>query len=592
VPVVSERLTVSDDTLAVHLKLRGHREFKGDARSAAQSVDDIGQAGDKAARNLDKTSRSSGRTRKGLLLLSRAAAVGAVALGGGLLFAAKESVAAFEESRQVVGQTGAVLKSTGGAANVTARDVDRLTASLMAKTAIDDEQIRMGANMLLTFKQVRNETGKNNKIFDQATGIAVDLSAAFGKDVRSSAILVGKALNDPIKGLTALNRVGITFSEQQKDQITAMIESGNVMGAQKVIMAELASQVKGQAAAQATPLKRLGIAYGELSESAGALLAPAVDDAARAATGFLTEMQNGTGAGGEFVDTLTGIWEETKPVVVWIGKAGKEVGEFVGEHPELAKFAVAMIAVTGAVKLLKFGSAITGVTGLLKGLGRLSKTRAGQAAADNVIDGLRPVGSRAKGVLDKVKSVFGRSLGTAGTVGGQAAADGIVTTTGSPSNRGRYSKVGSKVGKWVGRGVGLGIIAGLVLMGPDIYNKMEEVIDPDFGAARSPEDHEREFGARPGEYTPGQQRRNQAGKQPTPNRKRAKGSAKAGASASTTKMQPLRLPGGSADGTLASAIDRLPAAVAAALAGTEVRMDGKTVGRLITRDIENEAARR
>jgi hypothetical protein len=583
---------MSDEPLAVHLKLRGHREFKGDARSAARSVDDIGNAGDKAARNLDKTSRSSGRTRKGLLLLSRAAATGAIALGGGLLFAAKESVAAFEESRQVVGQTGAVLKSTGGAANVTARDIDRLTSSLMAKTAIDDEQIRMGANMLLTFKQVRDETGKSNKVFSRATALAVDMGAAMGQDTRSAALMLGKALNDPTKGLSKLERSGVSFTASQKDQIAALQESGDLLGAQKIMLGEVASQFEGSAKSQATPLKRLGIAYGELSESAGALLAPAVDDAARAATGFLTEMQNGTGAGGEFVDTLTGIWEETKPVAIWIGKAGKEVGEFVGEHPELAKFAVAMIAVTGAVKLLKFGSAITGVTGLLKGLGRLSQTRAGTAAADNVIGGLTSVPGRAKGVLGKARSVFTSVLGGAGNAGGQAAADGIVTTTGSPSNRGRYSKVGSKVGKWVGRGVGLGIIAGLVLMGPDIYNKMEEIIDPDFGAAESPEDYANRTGHRPGEYTPAQQRRNQRGKPPTRNRKRAKGSAKAGASASTTKMQPLRLPSGAPDIAPLEAATANLAAAAAGLEGMAVYLDdGTLIGRL-ERKVENQAARR
>src|SRR6266542_4312811 len=147
----------------------------------------------------------------------------------------------FEESQKVVNQTGAVLKSTGGIAHVTASQVTKLADAISKKAGIDDEAVRAGENMLLTFKNIRNETGKGNDVFSQSTKTLADFAVGMHRDIPSAAIMMGKALNDPIKGLTALGRVGVQFTEQQKQQIGAMVKTGNVMGAQKLILRELNS---------------------------------------------------------------------------------------------------------------------------------------------------------------------------------------------------------------------------------------------------------------------------------------------------------------------------------------------------------------
>ncbi|MES2155937.1 MAG: hypothetical protein V4510_12455, partial [bacterium] len=63
-------------------------------------------------------------------------------------------------------------------------------------------------------------------------------------------IKVGKALNDPTKGLTALSRVGILFTDQQKKQIKALQKSGDLLGAQKIILKELGTEFGGSFAAK------------------------------------------------------------------------------------------------------------------------------------------------------------------------------------------------------------------------------------------------------------------------------------------------------------------------------------------------------
>ena len=128
----------------------------------------------------------------------------------------KSSFDEAREAQKVGAQTGAVLKSTNGVAGVTAKQIGILATAISNKTGIDDEQIQSSENMLLTFTNVRNQVGKGNKIFNQATQTVTDMSAALGQDGKSSAIQLGKALNDPVKGITALSRVGVSFSVEPK----------------------------------------------------------------------------------------------------------------------------------------------------------------------------------------------------------------------------------------------------------------------------------------------------------------------------------------------------------------------------------------
>lgn len=179
------------------------------------------------------------------------AAVAAVAykIGDFLVDQFKAAGEAVIEQQKLLAQTNAVLKSTGGVANVTAKDVTKMSEALEKKSLIDAEVIQNGQNVLLTFTNIRNEAGKGNKIFDRSTQAAVDLSTALGTDLQSASTLVGKALNDPIKGVSALSKSGVQFTEQQKDMIKTLVESGDILGAQKIILGELDTQFAGSAEA-------------------------------------------------------------------------------------------------------------------------------------------------------------------------------------------------------------------------------------------------------------------------------------------------------------------------------------------------------
>lgn len=195
------------------------------------------------------------------------AAIAGVALAKGASDAASESM-------KVASQTDAVLKSTGGAAGVTAEHIGDLAHQLQNLSGVTDETIQSGQNMLLTFTNIK---GTN---FDAATKTMLDMSVAMGTDAKNTAIQLGKALNDPIKGISALSRVGVTFTDEQKKQIKTMVESGDAAGAQALILAELNREFGGSAAAAGaamTPMEKLNMRFGDIQEKVGMRLIPIIE---------------------------------------------------------------------------------------------------------------------------------------------------------------------------------------------------------------------------------------------------------------------------------------------------------------------------
>ena len=157
-----------------------------------------------------------------------------------------EGIKGAAEFDAVFAQTKAVVASTGEAAGIAAEEMAEMAASMSAsagESLFSDDAILGATNVLATFTNIK---GQN---FGTATQSILDMSQALGMDLESAAMQVGKALNDPVAGLAALSRSGVQFTAEQEAMIKAMVEAGNVAGAQEVMMAELNTQFGGSAAA-------------------------------------------------------------------------------------------------------------------------------------------------------------------------------------------------------------------------------------------------------------------------------------------------------------------------------------------------------
>ena len=204
--------------------------------------------------------------------------VGFAAAGGAAL--AKFTTAAVDRAEQMNSAyaiTEQVIAQTGGAANITAQEVKNLAKEQSNLTSVDKAMVTEGANVILTFKGIKNEAGEGNDVFDRTTKLMLDVAAVMGTDAKSGAIQLGKALNDPVANMGALSRAGLTFTTQQKEQIKALVESGDLLEAQKLILGELESQLGGTAEASADATAKIGNAFKEIQETAGNSILPAIE---------------------------------------------------------------------------------------------------------------------------------------------------------------------------------------------------------------------------------------------------------------------------------------------------------------------------
>jgi hypothetical protein len=244
-------------------------------KGASATLDKIGGKAEQTGGRLGKLSGVA----KGVGIAFGGLAVGGVAAFGAALVQGGKDAVSFETLAK---KSEAVLKSTGNTAGTSVKGIQKLAGSLESLSGVDEELIINSQNVLATFTKIRNT--KTEKIFDKATESALNMSVALGTDLQSAATMVGKALNDPIAGLTAMGRAGVQFTDAQKEQIRVMVEAGDVMGAQRIILGELETQFGGVAEAagsgMAGSMARLQDAFSDAFRELATALLPTLTDLA------------------------------------------------------------------------------------------------------------------------------------------------------------------------------------------------------------------------------------------------------------------------------------------------------------------------
>lgn len=156
----------------------------------------------------------------------------------------RSAIPAAKESREAMGQVNAALEHMGPAAHRTSEQLQLAAKELMHISTFDDDDIlRSVTANLLTFGNIAGAQ------FDRAQKAAVDLATRMHMDLQPATLMLGKALNDPAKGLAALRRVGIQFTTEQQKMIAGMVKHKDIAGAQNVMLKELERQFGGSAEA-------------------------------------------------------------------------------------------------------------------------------------------------------------------------------------------------------------------------------------------------------------------------------------------------------------------------------------------------------
>jgi phage-related minor tail protein len=232
------------------------------------------KAKDEASKDIAKVQTSIGRLAGGV-------AVGTIAVDAlrtGFRFLSgvvTDSIREFEQQNLAVAQMNATLRSTGFAAGLTARQLVDLAEKLSATSLYTDDAVLSAQNLLLTFTNITGDT------FPRATEAVLNMSTALGQDLSSSAIQLGKALNNPIEGVSALQRVGVNFNNSQQEMIEKMVKTGRTIDAQTFILQELEREFGNSAKSAyeaASSITRLQKNVGELKEDIGSGLTPAINN--------------------------------------------------------------------------------------------------------------------------------------------------------------------------------------------------------------------------------------------------------------------------------------------------------------------------
>lgn len=185
----------------------------------------------------------------------------------------KESVGSAENYAVALRQIDASIAATGGTAHVTSGELQEIAEKLEETTNYSRTAALGMENLLLNFKAINGEN------FGRVSQDVADLATKMRTDLSAAATQLGRALENPTSGLTALRRAGIVFSDAQKEQIKTMVDAGNQAGALSIILTGLESKVGGQAAAArdaGTGMASLKNTLEAIQETIGSAMIPAV----------------------------------------------------------------------------------------------------------------------------------------------------------------------------------------------------------------------------------------------------------------------------------------------------------------------------
>ena len=204
---------------------------RGSAQGAGRGLDDMGRGAKTAAREVEQMDGLAAKATRSLTGWLAGIVTVTVALR-----TMRASILAASEAEQSQARLAAVLRATGHAAGLTAREINRMTDEMAGSTLFGEEQIRNASAVLLTFRNVQGDT------FRELMSLAAGAASVLGGDLTSTVFQFGKAFQDPVEGLDMLKRAGVNFTPVQEEMIKKFMRVNDIAGAHKIIMDEIRSK--------------------------------------------------------------------------------------------------------------------------------------------------------------------------------------------------------------------------------------------------------------------------------------------------------------------------------------------------------------
>ncbi len=306
---------VSADTSQAESELGGLTESLGEVSEAQGGVTQGG------------IGLTSTLTEGGTAGLAAATGYGAAAAG---LFSLAESAG---EAQQVAAITDQLIQNQGDSATVTGEHIRDLATDILQYAGFSDEAVASGANFLLQLGNIQNVAGEGNDVLDRTLKLTADFATLTNTDFVAAATALGRAVSNPEQGLARLERRLGRLPEAVRENIISLAEQGDELGSQTALLDAFEGKLEGVAETAgdtfAGKLRILKEELGELGESVGGVLVPALENAIGPATSLIGVVDDLGGALGR----IPGVG----------GAGGIDLGDVfspIGTGPQLAVDAI------------------------------------------------------------------------------------------------------------------------------------------------------------------------------------------------------------------------------------------------------------
>jgi len=335
-------------------------KLRVDAREAVSALNQTNNASKQLNQTLNTTSRRAGTATANIQRfgISFRSVVGPMVALTGALTLANRSLAAFGKREADLKVLSSQLERIGAGGSEQLQRLNAAADELGDATLFSQDDFIQSFNILTSFRAIGVQS------FTDVAEVAADVAQVMSTDVKSATVQLAKALEDPKRGLTALSRSGITFNEAQTETIKKLVDSGNLLDAQALILDTIKGQYDGAARAAG---KGFAGALDLLTENAGdaaVALGKGIEPAATAAA-----------------TALAGVFEQISKIPAPAGQAALQLGLITGGVIALNKAIVAF-------KATKLAALITAQIGLYKAFGAQIYLTAAAQGALNVALGI------------------------------------------------------------------------------------------------------------------------------------------------------------------------------------------------------------
>ena len=362
------------DKLAASAESLGFQSAAGQAETLGNEVEAVGKKAQETAGFFGQLGQA---IMQGLGLGAGLSVFAGITSGiQSLIGELKSTITEASTAQEAQAKLNAILSATGETSGITAGQINDLANEMQRLTRFEDDTVVSASTVMLTFRTISSTT------FPQAMKAAADLAAMWGMDLTSAARMVGRALDAPGEGLGMLTRLGVRFTDQQKEMLQQLTATGRGAEAQAQILDILNSKFGGTAQAMvntyAGRMEQLHNTFGNIKEEIGGAFLPVLEDLAKA----LTETFEGQGSAvtnfaNSLKDAIYSLQTTWAGLVIQAAKVGAILDFLKSATASFASFWVTAFEMAVlSVKIL--AGSLLGVNAILAGNLRQAADYAGQ----------------------------------------------------------------------------------------------------------------------------------------------------------------------------------------------------------------------